>query len=120
MDFDLPGRIKNTRLLYSHPLLPLFEAVINSIHAVDEVPMLNGLMMRSITPQTQVAMSVARGVGFTTVAFEFSTHFHSLTKPPQSHQLPQSPRLPPLPFESAPPHSNNLFSKHKTLLTNSN
>src|SRR5882757_3889066 len=36
MDFDLPGRIRNTRLLYSHSLLPLFEAVINSIHAVDE------------------------------------------------------------------------------------
>lgn len=36
MDFDLPGRIKHTRLLHSDALLPLFEAVINSIHAVNE------------------------------------------------------------------------------------
>ena len=38
MDFDLPGRIKNTKLSASGALLPLFEAVINSIHAVDESP----------------------------------------------------------------------------------
>src|SRR5580765_5194482 len=37
----------------------------------------------------------------------FSTHFHSLTKPSQSRQLPQTPRLPPLSFESAPPRSND-------------
>ena len=37
MDFDLPGRIKHTRLLYSDALLPIFEAVINSIHAVNEL-----------------------------------------------------------------------------------
>jgi hypothetical protein len=36
MDFDLPGRIRNTRLPYSNALLPLFEAVINSIDATDE------------------------------------------------------------------------------------
>lgn len=38
MDFDLPGRIKNTKLPFSGALLPIFEAVINSIHAVDESP----------------------------------------------------------------------------------
>src|SRR5579859_302320 len=43
----------------------------------------------------------------------FSTHFHSLTKPSQSRQLPQSPRLPPLSFESAPPRSNDLLSKRQ-------
>ena len=37
MDFDLPGRIKHTRLLHSDALLPLFEAVINSIHAINEL-----------------------------------------------------------------------------------
>ena len=40
MDFDLPGRIKNTKLPFSGALLPIFEAVINSIHAVDESPIL--------------------------------------------------------------------------------
>ena len=38
MDFDLPGRIKNTKLPFSGALLPVFEAVINSIHAVAESP----------------------------------------------------------------------------------
>jgi hypothetical protein len=37
MDFDLPGRIKHTPLLHSDALLPVFEAVINSIHAINEL-----------------------------------------------------------------------------------
>src|SRR5712691_1707737 len=36
MDFDLPRSIKHTRLLYSDALLPVLEAVINSIHAINE------------------------------------------------------------------------------------
>ena len=31
---NLPGRIRNTNLPKSHALLPLFEAVVNSIHAI--------------------------------------------------------------------------------------
>jgi hypothetical protein len=38
MDFDLPGRIKNTKLPVSGALLPILEAVVNSIQAVDEAP----------------------------------------------------------------------------------
>jgi hypothetical protein len=33
---DLPGRVKNTNLSKSHCLYPLFEAVVNSIQAIDE------------------------------------------------------------------------------------
>ena len=33
---NLPGRIRNTNLPKSHALLPLFEAVVNSIHAIIE------------------------------------------------------------------------------------
>ncbi len=39
MNIDLPGRIKNTKLPYSHALSPVFEAIINSIHAVAETPL---------------------------------------------------------------------------------
>ena len=33
---NLPGRIRNTNLPKSHALLPLFEAVVNSIHAIED------------------------------------------------------------------------------------
>lgn len=32
----LPGRLRNTPLPYSHGLMPLFEAVVNSIHSIAE------------------------------------------------------------------------------------
>ena len=33
---SLTGRVKNFRLAQSQPLLPLFEAIVNSMHAIDE------------------------------------------------------------------------------------
>ncbi len=36
MDTNLKGRLRNTSLPKSHGLLPLFEAVVNSIHSVEE------------------------------------------------------------------------------------
>lgn len=33
---DLPGKIGNTKLPHSHSLLPLFEAVINAVHAIED------------------------------------------------------------------------------------
>lgn len=38
MDTNLVGRIKNTKLPCSHALMPLYEAVVNSIHAVEVLP----------------------------------------------------------------------------------
>jgi hypothetical protein len=35
MESDLLGRLRNTRLPTAHALLPLFEAVVNSAHAID-------------------------------------------------------------------------------------
>ena len=37
MKLNLLGRVRNTRLSHANSLLPLFEAVINSIHAIEEV-----------------------------------------------------------------------------------
>jgi hypothetical protein len=38
MNTYLEGRLRNTPLSYSYGLLPLFEAVVNSIHAIAEIP----------------------------------------------------------------------------------
>lgn len=36
MKTDVPGRVRNVNLPSSRPLLPLFEAIINSIHAIED------------------------------------------------------------------------------------
>ena len=36
MQADLLGRVRNTKLSYRHGLMPLFEAVVNSIMAIGE------------------------------------------------------------------------------------
>ncbi|MET3559855.1 hypothetical protein ABID39_000533 [Bartonella japonica] len=36
MRTNLSGRVRNTSLPESHALLPLFEAVVNSIHSIEE------------------------------------------------------------------------------------
>jgi hypothetical protein len=41
---DLSGRIRNTNLPDSKALLPLFEAVVNSIHAVEDAKINNGFI----------------------------------------------------------------------------
>jgi hypothetical protein len=42
MESDVVGRLKNTKLPLSKPLLPLFEAVVNSIHAIEDAGVQNG------------------------------------------------------------------------------
>ncbi len=37
MQTNLSGRLRNTSLPVSHGLLPLFEAVVNSLHSLEEV-----------------------------------------------------------------------------------
>ena len=38
MKSNLIGRLKNTKLPYSHALLPLYEAIVNAIQAVEATP----------------------------------------------------------------------------------
>ena len=38
MKSNLIGRLKNTKLPYSHALLPLYEAIVNAIQAVEAMP----------------------------------------------------------------------------------
>lgn len=44
MQINLSGRIRNTHLPDSKALLPLFEAVVNSIHAVEDAEINNGFI----------------------------------------------------------------------------
>jgi hypothetical protein len=46
LDTNLAGRLRNTLLPLTSGMLPLFEAVVNSIHAIEEkkVPMDEGLV----------------------------------------------------------------------------
>lgn len=64
---DLSGRIRNTHLPGSKALLPLFEAVVNSIHAVEEAKIKNGfikiLIQRGSAP-IKGFIVVDNGIGF--------------------------------------------------------
>jgi len=42
LETNLQGRLRNTSLPYSHGLLPLFEAVVNSIHAIEDAGLSSG------------------------------------------------------------------------------
>ncbi len=44
MDLDLQGRINNTKLPLSNGLCPLFEAISNSIHAIDDAKETKGMI----------------------------------------------------------------------------
>ena len=52
MSTNLVGRLRNTRLPRTHGLLPLFEAVVNSVHAVEEAKLAGG--------DGRIAVEVAR------------------------------------------------------------
>jgi hypothetical protein len=59
MDTNLPGRLRNTPLQYVHGLLTLFEAVVNSIHSIDEagIPTLRGKIVIEILRSEQAEFS---------------------------------------------------------------
>ncbi len=80
---DLEGRVKNTKLPLSRPLLPLFEAVVNSIHAIEERGRTDGqleIVVRRESPQKVVSDDFVQpitgfvvrdnGAGFTDENFE--------------------------------------------------
>ncbi|XBS68921.1 ATP-binding protein [Acerihabitans sp. KWT182] len=61
MNTSLPGRLRNTTLPLSQSLMPLFEAVVNSIHAIAEVsdtPVYGKIVIDIIRmPQTSLTFS---------------------------------------------------------------
>lgn len=78
LTFDLPGKVRTTRLYSSHGLQPLFEAVANSIQAIEDAKETNGRIEIRIdrgqqttfggskTPEPPQTFSITdNGIGFT-------------------------------------------------------
>ncbi|MEW6172195.1 MAG: ATP-binding protein [Bacillota bacterium] len=63
METNLKGRLRNTSLPYNHGLLPLFEAVVNSIHSIEEGEFSpeNGHITVEIIRDTQQALDFESG-----------------------------------------------------------
>ncbi len=70
MDTNLQGRLRNTSLPASSGLMPLYEAVVNSIHAIEEaaVPMSKGRITVAILRGTQQSLDFKDDTGSDTVA----------------------------------------------------
>lgn len=67
---NLKGRLRNTSLPKSHGLLPVFEAIVNSIHSIEEKGNLEtGRILLEINRSTQSSLDIEDGVeaitGFT-------------------------------------------------------
>ena len=78
---DVIGRVRNTRLSRSQSLIPIFEAVVNSLHAIEDAQR-QGLIQVGIVRTTQATMEdsilppvfgyevVDNGVGFTNANYK--------------------------------------------------
>ncbi|MCE1273805.1 MAG: ATP-binding protein, partial [Chlorobiales bacterium] len=60
---NLQGRLRNTTLSYSHGLMPLFEAVVNSIHAIEEAGLQpsDGNIIVEVLRRDQMALQLESG-----------------------------------------------------------
>jgi len=56
MDFDLLGKVKRTRLYYTQSLMPILEAIINSIHATLYSEINNGIIEIEIERDNSTAI----------------------------------------------------------------
>jgi hypothetical protein len=83
MKLDLVGRVRNTSLPFSKPLLPLFEAIINSIDGIEELGTSAGRIDVYIKRQPEIDFAkngikapiqdfsiVDNGIGFNQVNFD--------------------------------------------------
>lgn len=63
METNLQGRLRNTSLPYNHGLLPMYEAVVNSIHSIEEagLPPCNGSVTVEILRDTQESLALEDG-----------------------------------------------------------
>lgn len=63
METNLQGRLRNTSLPYNHGLLPLFEAVVNSIHSIEEAefPLGSGSITVEVIRDTQQTLDFESG-----------------------------------------------------------
>ncbi|MFC4872091.1 hypothetical protein [Negadavirga shengliensis] len=48
MQIDIKGKINEKKLAYNSTLLPLFEAIVNSIQAIEEESAMEGISIRRL------------------------------------------------------------------------
>jgi hypothetical protein len=96
MQSDLAGRVRNTKLASKHALLPLFEAIANSIDSISEAKLTEGRIEVTIERSMELFSSssddgnllpeisgfsiVDDGIGFTTKNFQSFDTLDSLSK----------------------------------------
>jgi len=61
MEANVENRVRNTKLGYSKALLPLFEAVINSIHSINETKSSNGYIEIQIDRESTILQEDVHG-----------------------------------------------------------
>jgi len=93
MQIDIKGKINEKKLAYSNTLLPLFEAIVNSIQAIEENKV-KGLIQIDISRLNQTQLQLDKsllpdiidfqikdnGIGFNTENYESFNYAHSTYK----------------------------------------
>lgn len=61
MKVDIAGKVRNTVLPRSKPLLPVFEAVVNSLQALEELPSISGFPTSTSSRSGNQRFTMSRG-----------------------------------------------------------
>ncbi|MDB5274597.1 MAG: hypothetical protein JWO58_2964 [Chitinophagaceae bacterium] len=93
MEIDILGKVREKKLSYSHAMLPVFEAVVNSIHAIEDRKLnqpgtIELQLVRSGQQEIDTTALPAitdfiltdNGIGFTAANFESFNYAHSSYK----------------------------------------
>lgn len=88
---DVRGQVKNTHLAASNPLLPLFEAIVNSFHAIEDLDnphegkiiikiLRDAVISEGIIPVPNGFKIIDNGIGFNKDNYNSFRHSNSLHK----------------------------------------
>ena len=95
MQIDIKGKINEKKLAYSNTLLPLYEAIVNSIHAIEERDIKTGIIEIDIIRSTQEKLELEElenlpeivdftikdnGIGFNETNYDSFNFAHSTYK----------------------------------------
>ena len=95
MQIDIKGKINEKKLAFSNTLLPLYEAIVNSIHAIEERDIDNGIIEIDIIRSAQEKLKLEEsdslpdivdfiikdnGIGFNEVNYDSFNFAHSTYK----------------------------------------
>ena len=67
MQIDIKGKINEKKLAFSNTLLPLYEAIVNSIHAIEERDNDNGIIEIDIIRSVQEKLKLEESDNLTEI-----------------------------------------------------